>query len=107
MKKMYRTLLLALALTMAPIAFADEPPVGVTSNQVGNSVNFFVYNNSGSIVCLFPYVQEQTNVYGAVVPMIQLSPGESNVNIGAYSQANPAYGWSVRVGSKYQTGTCA
>jgi len=107
MKKMCTALLLALALITAPIAFADEPPAGVQSNQVGNVVHFSVYNNSGSTICMFPYVQEQTNVYGSVVSMIQLEPGESGVNIGAFAQANPTYAWSIRVGSKYQTGTCA
>jgi hypothetical protein len=107
MKKMLTALLLALALVAAPIAFADEPPAGVQANQVGNVVHFSVYNNSSSTVCMFPYVQEQTNVYGSVVPMIQVGPGESNVNIGAYGQANSEQAWSVRVGSKYQVGTCA
>ena len=99
----------AVMLAISPSIFAQDPPVGVQSHQNGNSVSFTVYNDSSSTVCVFPHVSqaETKNVYGSVVPMIQLSAGEQNVNIGAYAQADPSQDWSVYVTAQYRTGTCA
>lgn len=105
--------ILALAVLFAAISpisiFAQDPPVGVQSHQNGNAVSFTVYNDTSSTVCVFPQVvQAQTyNVYGSVVPMIQLNAGEQNVNIGAYAQSDPHQDWSVYVAARYRTGTCA
>jgi hypothetical protein len=107
MKKFFVTMLLMLALAVAPVAFSQDAPVGVQSNQQGSTVYFSVYNDSASTVCVFPYVAQQSNVYGSVVPMIQLGPGEQHVNIGAYAQADPQQAWSVQVAAKYRAGTCA
>ncbi len=95
-----------LTLTFSP-AIAQEGTAGVSSNQQGNIVYFSVYNTTESTVCMFPYVISQNNVNGQVVPMIQIGPGETGVNIGAYGQANTDYAWSIQVGAKYRTGTCA
>ena len=86
MKKILALAVLLLAISPISI-FAQDPPVGVQSHQSGNSVSFTVYNDSSSTVCIFPHVSqaETKNVYGSVVPMIQLSAGEQNVNIGAYA----------------------
>lgn len=96
--------IMAAAAMMSAQASTD---VGVSSNQQGNTVYFTVYNQTGGTVCLWPYVQEQTNVYGSVVPMIELGAGASNVSIGAYSQADGNNAWSIRVGSKWREGDCA
>jgi len=106
MKRLFALIALTFALALSPLSAQDDS-VGVQSNQQGNSVSFSVYNNTGGTVCIFPYVQEATNVYGSVVPMIQLGAGESGVNIGAYAQSNSSYAWSVRVGAKWRHGTCA
>lgn len=100
---------LAMLLGFASVStFAqNDPPVGVTGIQNGNSVREVVYNNSASTVCIYPYVYESDNVYGSVVPSIQVEPGEQNVNIGAFAQANSQLDWSVEVRVKYRTGTCA
>ena len=108
MKKFFVTMLLAFSFMVAPVTFAqNDPPVGVQSNQQGSTVYFSVYNDSASTVCVFPYVAQQNNVNGSVVPMIQLGPGEQHVNIGAYAQADPQQAWSVQVAAKYRAGTCA
>jgi len=106
MKRILALLALTFALAVSPLS-AQQDTVGVQSNQQGNSVSFSVYNSTGGTVCVFPYVIEATNVYGSVVPMIQLGAGESGVNIGAYAQSNSNYDWSVQVGAKWRPGTCA
>ena len=109
MKRILAVLALTFALALSPLSAQDnvDARVGVQSNQQGNSVAFSVFNNTDGTVCIFPYVQESTNVYGSVVPMIQLEAGESGVNIGAYAQSNSNYAWFVRVGAKWRLGTCA
>jgi hypothetical protein len=104
MKKFLVSFALALTLILMPVSSFAQ---GVQSNQQGNIVYFSVYNDSGSTVCMFPYIISQQNVYGSVVSMIQVGPGENGVNIGAFSQANTDYAWSIQVGAKYHTGTCA
>src|ERR1700675_1350308 len=98
--KTLATIVLTLALFagVARTQAADDR-VGVRSNQQGNTVYFTVYNQTDETVCLWPYVQESTNVYGQVVPMTQLNPGDNNVSIGAFSQSNSQLAWSIRVGS--------
>jgi len=104
MKKLMVTIA---AMVMTLSIAAQGPQVGVSSNQNGNIVYFSVYNNTDTTVCLFPYIQERTNVTGSVVSMIQLGPNESGVNIGAFAQSNPNDAWSIQVGSKFHTGGCA
>lgn len=98
--------ILATAAIMGAQANTDTS-VGVSANQQGNAVYFTVYNQTGGTVCVWPYVQEQTNVNGSVVPMTELGAGASGVSIGAYAQADPSQAWSVRVGSKWRAGDCA
>lgn len=109
MKKFLASLLLTFALVLAPYIFAQDNGgnVVVESNQQGSTVYFSLDNNTGGTVCAFPYVSSSENVYGSVVPMIQLNAGESNVNIGAYAQSNPNADWYIYIGAKYRSGTCA
>lgn len=106
-KRFSAVLLVSILLAFVTVMAQDTDSVRVNSNQSGNSVSFSVSNDTASTVCVFPEVIEANNVYGAVVPMIQLEPGEQGVNIGAYSQANSQSSWSVRVGAKWRKGTCA
>jgi hypothetical protein len=107
MKRVSAIVILMLMLLVGAVSAQDQPPVGVSARQSGNVVYFSVYNNDNTTVCIFPYVQERTNVNGSVVGMIELQAGESNVNIGAFSQSNPQLDWSIQVGSKYREGQCA
>jgi hypothetical protein len=106
MKMFFAAMLVTIALLVSATA-QDTDNVGVRSNQHGSSVSFSVFNDTGATVCVFPVVEEANNVYGSVVPMIQLEAGEQNVNIGSYAQSNSNYAWSVRVGAKWRKGTCA
>jgi hypothetical protein len=111
MKKFLSMIALTLALLVSPVStvFAQNPDyrAGVRSAQSGNSVYFTAFNQTAETVCIWPTVAEATNVNGAVVPMIQLGAGESNVNIGAFAQANSQDAWSVRVTAQWRIGTCA
>ena len=98
---------LLIVVLLAVVSAAQDTPVGIGARQTGNTVYFSVYNNTPRTVCIFPYVQEQTNVTGSVVGMIEVGPNESGVNIGAYGQADPAQAWSINVGAKYRDGMCA
>jgi len=107
MKGFTRIVTLLFILATSAIMGAQADAVGVSANQQGNAVYFTVYNNTSGTVCMWPYVQEQTNVNGSIVPMIELGAGASNVSIGAYAQADSDYAWSIRVGSKWREGDCA
>jgi hypothetical protein len=110
MKTFIAVILVSLALSFAPRAFTQQQSnVGVqsTQSQAGNAATFTVYNNTNGTVCLFPYVESSDNVYGSVVPMIQLQSGETGIGIGSYHQADPNYAWSIEIGSKWREGSCA
>jgi hypothetical protein len=106
LKLLLATLLLLFAFAPTSIT-AQVVPVGVRANQQGNIVYFSVYNNTDSVVCVFPRASEAKNVNGSVVASIQVDAGESGVNIGAYAQANPNEDWSINVTATYKRATCA
>ena len=104
-----RLALLIAVLAVSSVALADDPPVQVHSTYVnnGHGIVFYADNYENKPVCVFPYIESQSNVYGSLGGrMFQLSAGETNVNIGSFNQADSTQDWAVNIATKYGEGSC-
>jgi hypothetical protein len=68
--------------------------------------HYYVSTTDPAGACVAPYVVSSSNVNGSVVPLIQLSPSESNASIGEFISADRNQAWSVDVHAKWKSGGC-